>query len=152
MSESTEAAEIVVDPNETVAGPSEEVITITEPPVPEIITLDDILADVDIIRKKESEDKALIESIGNLSTNYIREKVKLWALSNLPDLFRFYQITIILPTVCSDGITRNIQDYTQFLTSMTLNDHVDKLRAKIHGFRIEVACMGNDIALFLFKV
>ena len=147
-----EASEIVIDPNQEVAGPSEEVITVTQPPVSEIITLDDILADVDIIRKKESEDKALIESIGNLSTNYIRQKVKLWALSNLPDLFRFYQVTIVLPTVCSDGVARNIQDYTHFLTSMSLNDHVDKLRAKIQGFRIEVACMGNDIALFLFKV
>lgn len=146
------ASEIVVDPNQQIAGPSEEVATITEPPPPEIVSLDDILADVDVIRKKEADDKALIESIGNLSTSYIREKVKLWALAKFPDLFRFYQITILLPTICSDGVTRNTQDYVQFLTSMSVQEHVDKLRAKIQGFRIEFAYMGNEIVLFFFKV
>jgi hypothetical protein len=150
-----QASEVTIDPNYVVAGPSEEVVSLdipTQPAPPEIITLDDVLADVDFIRKKELGDKILIESIGNLSATYIREKVKLWALSNFQDLFKMHEVTINLPLVCSDGVKRTIQEYVEFLTSMTIQQQLEKLRSRIQGFRIEVAFMGNNICLFLFKV
>lgn len=129
-------------------------IPVEEPPVgtpspPDIVRLDDILSDIDFLRRKEAEDKVLIESIATLSTSHIREKAKAWALSGFPPSFPLYQITLSIPRKCSDGISRNLAEYIEFLTSEDLYQHLDKLKEKVSGFTINFAVMGTTIVFGL---
>ena len=122
------------------------------PPPPDIISLDDLLSDIQVMTKKEDDDRILLESIGNLTTFELRPKLVEWALNNFNSLFEIHSITIHVPAICVDGATRDLRQYISYLTGKTLDEYIEVLNPKFVGMNVTYAYFGNKITIFLTKV
>lgn len=126
-----------------------ELGTIPEVFVP--ITIDDILNSVEVITKKEADDKALLESIGAMSVDTLKEKLLQWAKLGFPNVYEIQKIIITPPTKCSDGVTRNLSDYIEYCSGKPIQDHVAGLQSKVSGMTISFANMNTYIAIVVSK-
>lgn len=120
--------------------------------LPDIIALDDLLNDVQVLIVKESEDKALLETIGNLTTFQVRPKLVEWALSGFKAGYEIHSVIVTPPQVCVDGVVRDIRQYIIYLIGKSLDDYIDTLNPKFISMNIDYAYFGNRIAIVVSKV
>lgn len=122
------------------AGPQPD----PEPP----LSLSDILSSVEVLTRKEADDKALLDSIGGMSTAELRTMLVIWATAGCPSAHLFRTITVTPPTVCSDGVARGLEDYITFCSQKTIAEHVAVLQAKVASeIQIGYANLGGAIGL-----
>lgn len=117
-----------------------------------ILTIDDILNSVEILTKKEAEDRSVLESIGTMSSDDLKFKLLNWAKIGFPNVHEIHRISITPPAKCSDGVSRNLAEYIEFCSSKPLQDHVAILQSKVSGMAISFANMQTYIAIVISKV
>lgn len=125
-----------------------EPVVILPPPV---ITLDDILSSVEVVTQKEREDKANLESISTIPYETLKTKLLSWATSGFPNVYEIHKLTITPPTVCSDGVTRNLSDYIEFCSGKPIQDHVALLQQRVQGMSISFCNMGTYISIVVSR-
>ena len=135
---------------------SEEPISIadlpsTQPPAPMPITIDDLLNTVDMIRQKEAQDKLVLESIWSIPRDTLKTKLLNWATAGFPNVYEIHRLSITPPNQCSDGVTRNLEDYILFCSGKTIFEHVAMLSARVTGMDISFANMGSYIGIVVSK-
>ena len=122
------------------------------PPPPAPLSIADILAATDLVLQKEAADKTVLESIGALSTEDLRTRLVLWARAGFPNAHPIYSISIGPPSVCSDGVTRTLEDYIPFCSGKTLSEHTAVLQAKVTSdIQIGFANFGGSIVIVVTK-
>lgn len=120
-------------------------------PPPPPISLDDLLAASEMLLKKEAEDKATLEGIGNISHDDLKNKLLSWASAGFPNVYEIHRVTITPPALCSDGVSRDLPTYIEFCSGKTISQHVELLQAKVTGMVISFANMANYIAIVVSK-
>ena len=120
-------------------------------PAPAPITMNDILSSVELIEQKETNDKATLESIGNITFDTLKAKLIQWAKQGFPSAYEIYQVSVTPPSVCSDGVTRDLADYITFCSGKSILEHVNVLQAKVTDMVISFANMGTYIAIVISK-
>lgn len=128
-----------------------ESIVIVPPPPPSILSIDDLLSSVELIARKEAEDKATLESIGGMSIGTLKERLMAWAVANFPNNFEVYAVSITPPAKCSDGVSRNLPEYIEYCSGKTIVQHVEALQQKVNGIIFTFANMGTHIAIIAAK-
>lgn len=123
----------------------------TPPPPPPPISIDDLLNSTSIILKKEADDKASLEAIGNTSHESLKSKLLVWATAGFPNVYEIDRLSITPPALCSDGVSRDLASYIQFCSGKTINEHVAVLQEKVTGMSISFANMGNYISIVVSK-
>lgn len=121
------------------------------PPPPQPITINDLLNAIEVVQQKEVADKALLESIGNISQDSLKTKLITWAVAGFPSAYEIHSITINPPTSCSDGVSRNLVDYILFCSGKSINDHVALLQEKVTNITVSFANMGSHISIVVSK-
>ena len=128
-----------------------ELLNITPPPPPAPITIDDLLNSVEVVTQKETQDKAALESIGNMSHDELKTKLLSWATAGFPNVYEVHRVSITPPAICSDGVTRGLADYIVYCSGKTITEHVNLLSSKVTGMVISFANMGTCIAIVVSK-
>lgn len=136
--------------------PTESTIDINEiiTPVilpPPVISLDDIMASVEVVTQKEQSDKVILDSVGSIPYDTLKSKLLVWATSGFQNVYEIYKLEITTPSVCSDGISRNLSDYIQFCSGKSMQEHVATLQERVQGILITFANMGSYIAVVVSK-
>lgn len=123
------------------------------PPAPPayIITLDELLASQEVLRKKEAEDKMIIDTIDSPNVLDLRAKLLQWATLNFPDAFPVFSVNVNPPQVCSDGVTRGLYDYIQFCSGMSIAEKLKSLEARLQGIQVLNSYSGNTITIHVTK-
>lgn len=122
------------------------------PPPPAPITIDDLLNTVEILQKKEADDKALLETIGTMSLDELKTKLIAWAKAGFPNMYELSRVTITPPSTCSDGVRRELLDYIQFCSGKPIYEHVNVLNEKTSGMTIAYTKDQNSIVIVVSKV
>jgi hypothetical protein len=130
-----------------------EVPIAAPPPVEEFqpLSINDIMNDIDVLLGTEANDRAMLENIGNMSYNDLRNQLKKWAIAGFPNIYSILDIPIQGPKMCSDGITRNLEAYIEYVTGKTLYQHVSMLQTKVVDINITFAFTGSDIQILVSK-
>jgi hypothetical protein len=121
-------------------------------PVPDILTLADLLADHDILIAKEADDKLLLDSIGGQPVQGFKPKLLEWVLKGKPDGFPILRLDIKPPDKCSDGVVRSLAEYIEFCTGKTIQDHVGLLQAKLPDIHVSFANISGSVCITVLKV
>lgn len=134
-------------------GPTEPVIEVpTGPTGPtNIISLQDILSTVEVVQRQEAEDKAKLEGIGTISFETLKASLIQWANAGFPNAYEIHRVYIIPPSVCSDGVVRNLADYIVFCSGKTIHGHVDVLHQRTPDIEVSFANMGGYIGIVVSK-
>lgn len=117
----------------------------------EVITLADILGATEIVRQKEAADKAALESIENVTFDSLRSKLIQWASAGFPNAFTILEVSIVPPSVCSDGITRTLSEYIIYCSGKTLEERVAVLQTKLPDIQVSFANTGSSIVIIVSK-
>lgn len=123
----------------------------SEPPPPDILTLDDLLADQDLVLAKEAVDKSRLDSIWGQSVQALKPKLLEWVMKGKPDGFPILELKIVPPAACSDGVARSLADYIEFCSGKTIHEHVGLLQAKLPDIRVSFANVGGAVAVTVLK-
>lgn len=149
MSTDTPTEPITTEPTPTMDVSGELIPAPAPAPAP--ITLNDILSTVELIEQKEATDKAALESIGAITFETLKAKLVQWAKAGFPNAYEIYQVSIVPPTVCSDGTTRDLSDYILFCSGKTIHEHVTVLQTKVTDMIVSFANMGSYIGIVISK-
>lgn len=128
-----------------------DLTTATGPIEPSPITIDDLLTSYELLVKKESEDKVLLDSIGNMSHDELKNKLVSWASLGFPNAHEVHRISINLPSKCSDGVVRDLTSYIEFCSGKTIHQHVASVQQKLSGITVSFANMGGYTAIVVSR-
>ena len=129
-------------------GPTGSIMPMPMPePVPDFLSLDDILSDQEIIVAKEASDKAIIDQIGSQHVTALKPKLVEWIGRGKPHAYPVMLLSIQPPSKCSDGVERNLPDYITFCSGKSIQEHVGLLQAKLSGMNVSFANIGGQVAI-----
>ncbi len=123
------------------ASPSQPAV---EAPI-EVIRLDEILSIPEVRRQKEAADNTTLQTIANPNLVDIRNRLVQWATNGFAGDCLLFSISIQPPEVCSDGVTRSLGEYIQFVSGKTIHEHTDLLRIRLPDFVVSFVWMGSII-------
>jgi len=123
----------------------------TGPPPPPTLTLAEIMATQEVLAKLESDDRAKLEAIGQLSIDTLRPKLIAWAVAGFPNNWAIHEVSITPPTCCSDGVVRNLADYIVFCSGKSLSDHIAPLQTTLPDITVAFAYAGPTISVVVIK-
>jgi hypothetical protein len=121
------------------------------PPLPEILTLADLLSDTHIVIAKEQADKAILDTIATQSVHSLRPILVEWVMKGCPNAYPLLKLDIRPPTKCSDGECRCLPDYILFCSGKTIHEHVDSLQAKLPDINVSFANFGGVTTIVVSK-
>lgn len=121
------------------------------PPPPPLITLADILSAAEVIQSKEQADKTALDAIGAQSFESLRTKLIQWGVAGFSNAYPILSISIEPPSVCSDGVVRNLTDYIAFCSGKSIDAHIAELQAKLGGMLVSYANTGGAVAIVISK-
>ena len=134
---------------EPVYEPGTNVIPPERPKTP--ISLQDLLNDVAVLKSNEALHKDALLSLQNLSTQYLKEKLLVWAGQQFPNAFVFHTLPVKAPTKCSDGISRGLAEYVTFVSGNNMQTLLLPLQERLSDFSVSFATTGDEIVLVISK-
>lgn len=127
-------------------------VFVPAPPAPSILRLDDILSHSTVLLQKEAADAATLAAIGNPDMSMLRDRLVAWAVTGFAGSVRIAEIAVVPPPQCSDGVTRDLGDYIQFVSGKNVYEHLALLGEKLPDFRVSFVYMGSTIHFTVSKV
>jgi hypothetical protein len=139
-----------VDVSGTPVDPTSGMIAVLPTPPPPI-RLEDILGSQQLLVAQESADKGALESIGTVSYDTLKPRLIQWAATGFNNAYTIYEVPMRAPPLCSDGASRSLQDYIEFVSGKTIADHVAVLQARLPDFVVSYAYSGSSILVVVSR-
>ena len=149
-----DASESVVYPYASATDPSLSVIDVSGsiiPTSPESIRLEDILGSQQLLVQQESADKMALESIAAIPYDILKPRLIQWAAGGFRNAHPIYEIPMRTPPLCSDGVSRSLQEYIEFVSGKSISDHVSGLQVRVPDFGVSFAYSGSSILIVVSK-
>jgi hypothetical protein len=118
---------------------------------PFLFSVASLLSEYELISQKEASDKAVVDAIEFPNVDEMRAKLIDWARRGFPDISPLFSITINPPLKCSDGVSRTLFDYIQYICGEGIEAKMNRLAEKLDGMRITCSYSGNRITFHVTK-
>jgi hypothetical protein len=148
-------------PEETVdatgpTGPEETAIVPAEPtptptPAPVIATMDELMASHAVLVAKEAADRATLSPLLNPTRESYRPKLFAWASAGFPGIYVVQSFTFTPPSVCSDGVVRDVVGYTWYLLGVEIGDVLATIQSMLTGIVVSYSFQGNTLRIHVSK-
>jgi len=116
-----------------------------------ILSFDDLMTSHEVLIRKENADQQLLLDFINPNASVLKPRLYEWAAKGFQVPFILQTITIEIPIVCSDGVTRDFPAYFTHIVSMKLEDLRSKFKALFPGFTVLYSYNHNSLTIFLEK-
>ena len=135
-------------------GPTGPTIPIgpTTPPVPvQIATLDELLASHVAVVAQEAADTATLTCLSVPTPEGYRTQLFQWAAAGFPDLYVVQSVSVTPPSICADGVKREIGKYAEYCMGKDLGAVVSSLSALMTGIQPSWSVSGNTLRIHVTK-
>jgi hypothetical protein len=136
----------VVD-NTVTSGPT----VVSEPPVVVPITLEELMESYDAKVAQEDLDKATVAALLNESSDSLRISLLQWASTRFQAAYIIKRITLNIPSVCSDGVTRTVSEYFMYCLGTDMVGLLERLKAKVEGIQFGYSFENNTLRIHVSK-
>lgn len=116
-----------------------------------LISLSDLLATANVVLQKEEEDRQTLLVLSSLSADILREKLLTWIGLKMPFQWTFYELSIVPPAKCSDGIVRALPEYIHFCSGREFPSFVAELQAKVDGVLFGYQLIDSTLRIVVSK-
>ena len=138
-------------------GPSQEILNLfpsastgpVEPP--NIATLDELLLSYESTLLNESTDRSALSVLTNPSRESFRPQLFQWAALGFPNSYIIQSIRINPPTICSDGVTRNVGKYVEYCIGTDLGTVVQSLASLMTGIQPTWSTTENTVRIHVTR-
>ena len=154
--EPTETTEMTgpTGPAETVeaTGPTGPEETPPAPaPVPVIATMDELMASHAVLVAKEAADRATLSPLVNPTRESYRPQLFAWASAGFPGIYVVQSFTFTPPSVCSDGVVRDVIGYTWYLLGVEIGGVLATIQSMLTGIVVSYSFQGNTLRIHVSK-
>jgi hypothetical protein len=118
---------------------------------PHIVSLEELMASHSAVIAKEHSDLQLLNTLISPSRQEFRAQLFQWAAAGFPDLYIIQSYPITPPDICSDGVTRGIGKYIEYLIGVNLGEVIDALKALMVGINPSWSTNGNTLRIHVTK-
>ncbi len=118
----------------------------------ETVSLSDILSDVSTYRYRETLDRAKFLGLLNPNVGDMKTKLAAWVAGGFRGSCDLFCIQITAPNVCSDGASRSLFEYIEFVSGKTYLDHVNKIQSILTGFEVGYRCSPKEFVICVYGV
>jgi hypothetical protein len=110
-------------------------IPVPEPPAPAPLpfSIEDLINSCDVVKAKETNDKASVLNFVNMPIDSIKPKLYIWASIGFPSSYMVSTFELTAPATCSDGVRRTHVEYFEYLMNGKMNDWLNSMNAKTSG-------------------
>lgn len=116
-------------------------------PLPDVLSIDDLVSETEVLVAKETKDGDAIRAIGLQSTASLKPKLVEWVTKGKPNAYPIIEVPIEPPSQCSDGVTRNLPEYIEFCSGQSIGDHMTLLQAKLRGMVLSFMRVAQGVAI-----
>jgi len=100
---------------------------------------------------QEKLDKATVSILLNESTESLRTSLLQWASVGFPAAYIIKSITLNIPSICSDGVTRTVSEYFMYCLGTDMVGLLEKLKAKVEGIQFGYSFENNSLRIHVSK-
>ena len=118
---------------------------------PYIATLDELMASHAAVISQEQTDILSLGALKNPSREGFRTQLFQWAAAGFPDLYLVQSITINPPSICSDGVTRNLGKYIEYCLGTDMGTIIQGIALLMTGIRPSWSTDGNTVRIHVTK-
>ena len=110
-----------------------------------IMTLDELVQYHDTTLESETADRTSMDFIVKPSTSGIQQNLIQWASAGFPSNYQVLSVALIRPSPCSDGVSRDILAYIQYLTGSNIVQLVSNFQSNFLGIRFSYIISANNL-------
>jgi hypothetical protein len=116
------------------------------------VDIDELLASRGAVMTQEAADKLVLTPLLNETRETLRPQMFEWAAKGFPAIYVVQQFTVSPPTVCSDGVARNVYDYVVYLLGQEMGPTIAAIQALCVGVQISYSFAGNTLRIHVSRV
>jgi hypothetical protein len=121
--------------------------------IPIQITFDDLLNSHAVAIAKEDSDRSTVVTFTTVSADSLKPNLYKWAAAGFPGGFIVDTISLTPPPVCSDGITRSLTLYFEYLLGTPIATWLQNLETLTKGMMFTFSHNGtSNIVLHITKI
>jgi hypothetical protein len=135
-------------------GPEESTLVVVEPtppPPPVIATMDELMASHAVTVAKEAADRATLNPLLNPTREAYRPQLFAWAAAGFPGIYVVQSFTLTPPSICSDGVVRDVVGYTWYLLGVDIGDVLANIKSMLTGIIASYSFQGNTLRIHVSK-
>jgi hypothetical protein len=123
--------------------------SIVEPP--HIATLDELMASHAVVVAQEAADRVSLGPLLNPTREAYRPQLFAWASAGFPGIYVVQSFPFTPPSVCSDGVTRDVTGYAWYLLGIDIGTVLATIQSMLTGIVVSYSFQGNVLRIHVSK-
>ena len=116
------------------------------------ITIEELMNSYDAKVAQEELDKTTLYNMLNESSDSLRTVLLQWASHRFPDAYIIKRITLNIPSVCSDGVSRTVSEYFMYCFGTDMVTLLEKFKEKVQGIDFGYSFENNTLRIHVTKI
>jgi len=129
-------------------GPTEPVVEQGPPP---IATMEELMASHAVLVTQEAAERATLAPLLNPTREGYRPQMFAWAAAGFPAIYVVQSFTFTPPSVCSDGVTRDVVAYAWYLLGTDISQVITKIQSLLTGIVVSYSFAGNVLRIHVSR-
>jgi hypothetical protein len=115
------------------------------------ITIEELMDSYDAKVAQEELDKTTVCNMINESSDSLRIVLLQWASLRFPDAYIIKRITLNIPSICSDGVTRTVSEYFMYCLGSDMVTLLEKFKEKVQGIDFGYSFESNTLRIHVTR-
>ena len=104
-----------------------------------------------VVVTQEESDRTSLSALTNPTSAQYRPQLFTWAAAGFPGIYVIQSFTLTPPSICSDGVTRDIVAYVPYLTGQDIGVMIAGIQALMTGITVSFSFQGNTLRIHVSR-
>ena len=116
-----------------------------------VVDITELLNSHGAVLAQEATDRQTLSLLVNESRDTLRPQMFVWAAMGFPTVYVIQRFTVTPPPICSDGVSRGLYEYIQYLLGRDMGSIIASIQALCVGITISYSFAGNTLQIHVSK-
>jgi len=113
--------------------------------------MDELMASHAVLVAKEAADRATLSPLVNPTREAYRPQLFAWASAGFPGIYVVQSFTFTPPSVCSDGVVRDVVGYVWYLLGVEIAGVLATIQSMLTGIVVSYSFQGNTLRIHVSR-
>jgi hypothetical protein len=113
--------------------------------------MEELMASHAVLVAQEANERATLSPLLNPTREGYRPQMFAWAAAGFPAIYVVQSFTFTPPSVCSDGVTRDVVAYAWYLLGTDISQVITKIQSLLTGIVVSYSFAGNVLRIHVSK-
>jgi hypothetical protein len=113
--------------------------------------MEELMASHAVIVTQEAAERATLAPLLNPTREGYRPQMFAWAAAGFPAIYVVQSFTFTPPSVCSDGVTRDVVAYAWYLLGTDISQVITKIQSLLTGIVVSYSFEGNVLRIHVSR-